>query len=123
MKRDMDLVRRIAIAVGEQPFGKPLQALEGVTPEDFITHVAWMAEGDLLKANVQEGSGSMARYAIVHRLTWAGCEFLDTARNETLWAKAKDNVLKPGMSFTFDLLTDWLKAEVMQGLPTLRRLA
>ncbi len=31
--------------------------------------------------------------------------------------------LKPGMSFTFDLLKDWLKAEISQGLPALRALA
>ncbi|MCY1562785.1 hypothetical protein D9M68_1002340 [compost metagenome] len=52
-------------------------------------------------------------------MTWAGCEFADAIRNDTLWNKAKDKVIKPGMSFTFEVLTTWLKAEIQHGLPSL----
>jgi len=60
---------------------------------------------------------------MVERLTWAGCEFADAVRSDTLWAKAKKEVIKPGISFTFDILKEWLKAEITQGFPTLRALA
>lgn len=122
MKRDMDLIRRIILATANMPYGHQLQQLEGVEPEAFITHVVWLEEAGLVQAMAQAGSGSMAMYAIVLRLTWAGCDFADAIQSDTLWAKAKDSVLKPGISWTFDVLKDWLKTEIAQGLPTLRGL-
>ncbi|MDG2617731.1 DUF2513 domain-containing protein [Thermoleptolyngbya sichuanensis XZ-Cy5] len=62
-------------------------------------------------------------YASIGRLTWQGCEFADAVADDRLWNKAKENVLKPGISFTFDVLKEWLKAEISQGLPALRALA
>ncbi len=52
-------------------------------------------------------------------LTWAGQEFLSAAKDDSLWTKAKETVLKPGASFTFDRLFDWLKGQVggALGLP------
>ena len=50
-------------------------------------------------------------------------DLADAVRSDTPWAKAKSNVIKPTASFTFDVLKDWLKTEITQGLPTLGRLA
>lgn len=80
-----------------------------------------MKEAGLVDAVIQEYMGGDT-LAIVRRLTWDGCEFADAIRSDTLWKKAKDNVMKPSMSFTFDVLKDWLKSEITQGLPTLRAL-
>lgn len=123
MKRNMDTIRRIAIATAELPYGETLGKLDGVPDEEFVTHVIWMQEADLIVADATDGSGSFAMYARVFRLTWDGCEFADAVLDDGLWKKAKDTVLKPGLSFTFDALRDWLKAEINQGLPTLRGLA
>lgn len=120
MKRDMDLVRRILLAASDLPFGESLKELEGVSSDDFVQHVIWLNEAGLIKAWIVEMlEGEQAE---VQRLTWSGCDFTDAIRNDTLWAKAKGTVLKPSMSFTFDVLKDWLKAEIAQGLPTLRTL-
>lgn len=120
MKRDMDLIRKIVLATADLPYGKTLNQLEGVSAEEFVTHVVWLAEAGLVEAKAQAGSGSFAKYAIVQRLTWSGCEFADAIRDDTLWAKAKAVMLKPTMSFTFEVLRDWLKAEIAQGLPAIR---
>ena len=123
MKRDMDLIRQIVLATAELEYGAVLTELPGVAPEAFATHVAWMDEAGLVKATHKEGGGgSMATFAVVFRLTWAGCEFADAVRSDTLWNKAKSNILKPGISYTFDVLKDWLKSEITQGLPTIRAL-
>ncbi len=120
MKRDMQLVRRIILAVADMPHGQMLQSLDGVPNEEFIRHVAWLEEAGLLLANVKEGySSSDAQYAFIFRLTWSGCEFADAVRDNNLWNKATEKVIKPGVSFTFDLLKDWLKAEITQGFPTI----
>lgn len=121
MKRDMDLVRRILLAAADLPPNEQLESLDGVDESVFTQHVIWLEEAGLVKALIADFlEGSQAE---VTRLTWAGCDFVDAIRDDTLWAKAKTSVLKPSMSFTFDVLKDWLKAEISNGLPTLRGLS
>jgi len=57
--------------------------------------------------------------AVVSRLTWAGHDFLQSVRNDALWNKAKNQVMKSGASWTFDILKEWAKHELKQklGLP------
>jgi hypothetical protein len=118
----MDLIRRIALETEALAYGESLSAVDSVEQEAFIAHVIWMEEAGLIEANAQAGSGSFAKFAIVHRLTWEGCEFASAIRSDTLWAKAKTSIIKPGTSFTFDLLKDWLKTEITQGFPAIRGL-
>jgi len=59
-----------------------------------------------LVANVWEQDAEFLQI----NLTWAGQDFLDAAKDDTLWKKAKETVIKPGASFTFDVLLAWLKA-------------
>lgn len=120
MKRDMDLIRQIAIESEQIPYGHTLRGVDGVTPQDFVHHAKLMAEAGLIEATISEFQDFSTPKAQVWRLTWEGHDFLDATRSDTVWKKAKDNVLKPGMSFTFDVLKDWLKAEITQGFPTFR---
>ncbi len=43
------------------------------------------------------------------RLTWKGHEFLDAARNNTVWRKALAHVKKAGVAVTLPVLEDLLK--------------
>jgi hypothetical protein len=98
--------------------------LDGVPGEICARHVALLfdaglAEGRLVNTNTH---GIVA--ASIDRLTSAGHDFLDAARNDTVWNKAKEKVLKPGLSWTFSMLVAVLKVEAsaqMQkhGLPPL----
>ncbi|WP_026382271.1 DUF2513 domain-containing protein [Achromobacter xylosoxidans] len=121
MNRNMDIVRRIAIKASEIEYGQTVTELDGVSAEEFAMHVIWMEEAGLVVAHTQQYQ-MRAPDAEVSRLTWEGCEFVDAVRDDTLWRKAKDSVLRPASSFTFSLLKDWLRAELQQGFPTLRRL-
>ena len=49
--------------------------------------------------------------AAIVRLTWAGHDFLDSSRDNKIWKLAKEHVIKPGASWTFSLLLEWLKQE------------
>lgn len=124
MKRDMDLVRRILLEVADMEWGYALGSMEdeGIDAATFGMHVIWLKEAGLVTAAIQEYQSGEPPRVLISRLTWAGCEFVDAIRDDTLWNKAKANVLKPGMSFTFDVLKEWLKTEIAQGLPTLRAL-
>lgn len=120
MKRDMDIVRRIALATADLPYSETLDRLEDVDDTVFATHVQWMEEAGLVKASVAEYLGGNIN-AVVLRLTWDGCEFADSVRSDTLWRAAKEKVLMPSASWTFGLLKEWLATEIREGFPALGR--
>lgn len=115
MKRDMELVRRILLAAEALPYAEDLPSLEGVEPEEFVTHVLWLKQAGLIEATGQAGSGSYAMFAIVTGLTWQGTEFVSAMQDDSLWAKAKEKFMKPGMSFTLDIVKAWLTDKITQG--------
>lgn len=115
MKRDMDLVRKILLATEALPYGGQLRELEGVPPEEFIVHVLWLKEAGLIDAAGIAGTGSMARFAIVKGLTWDGTEFVSALQDDTLWNKAKEKFMKPGISFTLDIVKAWLTDMITKG--------
>ncbi len=123
MERNMDLIRRITLETAALPFGEWLVGMDGVSDEAFSAHAIWMEEAGLIKASISEYMSGEPPKVLVHRLTWDGCEFADSIRDKTLWEKAKREVIAPTMSFTFETLREWMKAEIIQGLPTIRRLA
>lgn len=118
MERDMDLIRRIALKVITLPIREALQGIEGIPNDKFVLHTIWMKEAGLIKASVDE-SLSDSSYAFIYRLTWEGCEFADAVRDDGIWKKATESILKPSMSFSFSILKEWLKAEIQRGLPVL----
>lgn len=119
MKRDMELIRRIALACEALDNGQQLRELEGVAVNVLATHILWMHQAGLVQARIYTDERNAVTSATAIRLTWDGCEFLDAARNETLWHKATQTVLAPTASFTFGILKDWLTKEIGKGLPTL----
>ena len=121
MKRDLSLVRAILMRCESAPAGSVVDTASlsdlGADRSILAEHIAIVAEAglvDVLDMSTQSG----ADY-IVNRLTWAGHEFLQSIRDDSLWNKAKDHVLKPGASWTFELLKEWLKQELKRriGLP------
>ena len=100
MKRDMELIRLILLAVeGEE-------AVElNDYDEEQLSYQRWL----LLDAGLALGS-DISRYAGNHPaatitfLNWRGHEFIDAARSETIWNKTMATVKKNVSSVSFDLL-------------------
>ena len=116
MKRDMDIIRMLLIQqeTGDAP---PELARH---PDDLVVYnVALMKDAGLIEAAIAEGGDGTPIGAAIIRMTWAGHDFLDAARDDTVWRKAKDSLLKPGVSWTFDLLKQTLKALAQQQLTRL----
>ncbi len=65
-------------------------------------HVLILAEAGLLEA--QEISSMSSFDCKAKRLTWQGHEFLDAARNNTLWERAKAETLKHTGGLSLELL-------------------
>jgi hypothetical protein len=114
MKRDMDVVRRIVLAVADSKEPQ-IREVEGIPEDVFAAHAQWLEEAGLLEAALPQGKRT-AHQAIVFRLTWAGCDFADAVRSDTLWAKAKEKVIAPSASWTFGILLDWLKGQIASQL-------
>ncbi len=110
MERDMDLIRRIVMAVRESQ--KVVSGLEGVPREQFAEHAQLLVEAGLVNANVLDGHKKPSGPASIYRLTWAGHNFADSINEDKLWQKAKDNIMKPAASWTFGILLEYLKVEI-----------
>ncbi len=120
MKRDMDLIRKILFEIEKWPLnggGSNLEIQEYST-EEVTYHVMLLVEAGLIKAyDVSSMSGPAF---IPERLTWQGHEFLDAARDDNRWNKAKDAMGKAG-GFVFEvakaLLISYLSNQVMPPKP------
>lgn len=121
MKRDMDLVRKIVFAIEEHEHGHAPGRLviEGHGDEQIGYHVYLLVEAGLVKGAVTTHLGSDSPSAIPISLTWAGHEFADAARNETVWGKTKTFFKEKGATAGFGLLLEVLKNQAKQhlGLP------
>lgn len=117
MKRDMDLIRRIVLAVRDsQSPGEPVRKFDDVDAAVFGEHAQLLVEAGLIEASVQNVQHRITA-ALVWRLTWAGQDFAQAIVDDTLWRKAKDNVIKPAGSWTFDVVLAYLRAEITRHIP------
>lgn len=117
MQRDMDLIRRIVLELNK-PDVQRLDRLEGVEQELFNYNANLLVEAGLAKAAVLE-NGPRVSKILLWRLTWQGHDFADSVADDTLWKRAVEQVIQPGASWSFSVLTDWLKAQVIAQLPGL----
>ena len=96
MKRDMDLIRAILLTIESNPSGFARQPIEidGYTQEEIGYHAILLGEAGLAKVVNLTSHGSKSPEAIITQLTWAGHEFLDSARENQRWNQAKDLINK-----------------------------
>jgi hypothetical protein len=118
MKRNMDSIRLLLIRSEGNKAADSLIKREFTVPE-IAYHVQLLIDAGLVEGRALTDEVGTFNGSIVSRLTWAGHDFLDAMRDDTVWKKAKERVLKPGASWTFDILKEWLKAEAKSklGLP------
>lgn len=116
MKRDMELVRLSLLEVERE---EPAPDLSGYTEDQKVYRMALCIEAGLVDGViVPDGNGYPAATSAI-RLTWKGHEFLDAARNDTIWKKTLAHVKKAGIAVTLPVLEDLLKkgAKEILGLP------
>jgi hypothetical protein len=113
MKRDMNLIRLLLL---ETEGVEPMPDLSAYTEEQRVYHSALLIEAGLVHGEtVLDGSGQPAG-TIILRPTWAGHEFLDAARSDTIWHKAGEQIKKSGVDVTLSLLQEILKQLAKQSL-------
>lgn len=98
MKRDMDLVRTLLIKTEALPDtnGHSISA-EGHGPAEICEHLKLAQEAGLIEARFLPGDPNEC---VALRLTWAGHEFIDAARENRIWEKAKEMAMRTAEGVT-----------------------
>ena len=108
MKRDMEMIRQILADV--EAHDKTEDVLKVGDP--FVAYqVSLMKDAGLIDAIIVQNHQGLPAQAALMGLTWAGHDFLDASRDDTIWKKAMEHVVKPGASWSFSILLEWLKQE------------
>ena len=115
----MDLIRMILL---QQETGEGPPKLAEYPEKQVVYNVALMKDAGLLDATILEDESGFPCEAALIRMTWAGHDFLDAARDDSLWRKAKEKVIRPSASWTFGILLEWLKHEIRSHLPGLDKI-
>lgn len=115
MKRDMDLIREIlrAVEACEDSYGINSPIIKGHTEAQTAYHLSLLVDGGLIEVkNVAEEFQQEDEYIGIN-LTWDGQDFLNVARDDSLWKKAKEAVINSGVGFTVQSLLAWMKSQVL----------
>lgn len=125
MKRDMELVKQILLAIEDRADTNHLYEIEGYSEEEITYHARIMSQRELIEIGIIDvstrDSGMKKEYILgaVGGLTWEGHEFLAAARNDTAWNKAKDTAEEKGLELPYEvfktLLMTILKSMVLPG--------
>ena len=119
MKLDMDLVRKILIALEVHPHGFYNQFLkiEGYSDEQIGYHITLMEEAGLLVAIDATSMGSESPEAMPSRLTWHGHQFLNACRDDGRWARATE-IFRQAGGVSFDIAKEVLVRLMMTSVTT-----
>ena len=119
MKRDMDLARSIMLTLEARPepelFLTEL-SLDGYADDIVFEHLVLLEEAGFIHMNVERFLGGEPPHFLVHRITWAGHEFLETVRSDAIWAKSMKVITTTGVGLAWPLLQAVLRAKAAEHL-------
>src|SRR4051812_7449391 len=108
MKRDMDLCRCILQELENSPVGVTGTnacelSIEGHDRAEVRYHVRLLSDAGLIET-VDSLFPAEGEVCVPRRLTWAGHEFLDASRKDTIWQTAKRIAVEKTGGLSFDVL-------------------
>lgn len=108
IKRNFDLIRHILL-VTENSNKNVLTVEDFVTDEyaesEIAYHIALLIDANYLVADETKFLRQKHSQYRVKRLTFSGSEYLDHIRNNSIWAKTKETILKAGSILTFETIS------------------
>mgnify|MGYP001765773121 CR=1 FL=1 len=121
MKRDLELIRALCLALEAAEGGTDVESKlveSGYTPEQIGFHVYLLGDAGLAVVHDATALSDHLPRALAAHLTWRGYEFLEVAREDKRWSKAKAVLTKArgaSLEVALELLKSYLKHEA--GLP------
>jgi len=116
MKRDMELIKKIVLAIESAPGGYPPNPLEieGYTKDQIGYHSYLLVKDELAEGVDITTKESTGPEYYIRSLTPAGHEFAEAARDDKLWKKATKKVAEVGGDITVKLLSEMLTLYMRQ---------
>ena len=122
MKRDMDLIRDILLAVEAKPDPKPVRMKEFEVPNHPDSsprrkHFVMMAGAGFFDCEVTRSKTNPARIydVLVFDLSWSGHDYLDAIRDPKIWKGVKKKTGEIGNS-SFEFVVEIAKGLAKQQL-------
>lgn len=116
MTRDFELIRQIILQIEQAPAGEPIgHLLVDADPMVFMEHLCLLLDAGLLDGEVVSMNPAIFN---INRLTWAGHDFIEHARNNTIFKRVLAEAKEKGLSVTLTVLNGLLSkaAEKYAGL-------
>ncbi len=121
MKRDMDLIRTLLLAIRDMPVDRNIMGgIEGYTEDQIDEHLYLMEQAGLIEL---AGKGTQQNYnglRRVQRLTWEGHEYYEAFRDEGRWQETKRLMGKTGgfvLEVAKQIAVDLLRKQLGQLMP------
>jgi hypothetical protein len=116
MKRDMELIRELMLAIESQDGDFNYESVEKIGYEEpqIDYHLGLLIEAGLVVGEVHPLQGGYSPIIVVDKLSWEGHEFLDNARNESVWKGTMKQVKEKGEGISIALLTQLLISAAKQ---------
>ena len=108
----MELIRLLLLDVE----GETKPDLSSYTPEQVTYHTALIVEAELAHGGVGEDGQGYPIVAKATWLSWKGHEFLDAARNDTVWKKTIAKIKAAGASLPLPVLQEILTVGIKNQL-------
>lgn len=121
MKRDFDLIRKLLFKIEKFPasiqkdFNCNLN-IYGYDKDTLNYHILLLVQAELLNGIIHR-SVINKHIEVINEtleLTWAGHDFVDSIRNDTIWKKIKLKIDKSNIPF--EVIKDTLKILIQQSL-------
>lgn len=104
MKRDFDLIRKLILTIEDDSQNVSFIEINGYSKDQIGYHAYLLVDAGLAKGiDVTTIHDALPQWQVLH-LTSAGHDFADTARNESIWQKAKEIVKGKAGGVTIDVM-------------------
>jgi Hypothetical protein (DUF2513) len=116
MKRDLELIRQLMLAIElkDTRFSTESIEIDGYDSSQINYHLQLLVEAELAVGKVLNYLGSERPTIVIEKLSWEGCNFLDDARNESVWQKTMEIVKDKGGSVSVGVLIQLLASVAKQ---------
>jgi Hypothetical protein (DUF2513) len=118
MKRDMELIRELMLAIESRDdteySAEKLKINGGKDITQIKYHLRLLADAGFIKVTITNEDCDDGIGIMIDRMLHNGHEFLDNARNESVWKNTMKQVMGKGEGISIALLTQLLIAATKQ---------
>ena len=107
MKRDMELIRELILAIESQDSDFNYESVKAIGYDEpqIEYHLDLLIKQKLVIGEVHPLQGGFSPIFVVEKLSWEGHEFLENTRNESVWKETVKIVKEKGGSMAIGVLT------------------